>query len=163
MLFMDVIILATILMLLAIALAIVEMFFPGFGFFGIAAVILFVISSIMFILNVWWGIFVVFGVTVLLIVLIVSAIKSAKTREDIFHSETLVEDTENVKLPENYVGKEGVTTTPLTPFGFANVGGEIMEVCSEGGKYVETGEKITIIGISNNNIVIRPDSFKISY
>jgi len=163
MFFMDAIVVATILMIFAIALAIIEMFFPGFGFFGVSAVILFTISSILFILNVWWGIFVVFGVAIALAVLIVIAVKSAKTREDIFHSENLKEDTESVKIPQNYVGKEGITTTPLRPFGFANIEDNILQVCSEGGKFVESSEKVTIIGISDNNIVVRPESFKISY
>lgn len=163
MLFMDVILVAVILMIAAILFAITEMFFPGFGFFGITSIVLFAISSILFILNVWWGIFVVFAVALLLFAILLYAIKAAKKSDDFFHRESLKEDEQSVKLPENYIGKEGVATTPLKPFGFANIEGKIMEVCSEGGKYVETGEKITVIGISDNNVVVRPESFKLSY
>ena len=163
MIFIDVVMLATVLMVLAIIFAFIEMFIPGFGIFGVAALLLFTISSVLFILNVWWGIFVVLAVALLLFAILMYAIQAAKKSDDFFHTESLKEDEESVKLPENYVGKEGVATTPLKPFGFANIEGELMQVCSEGGKYVETGEKITVIGISDNNVVVRPESFKLSY
>ena len=163
MIFIDIVVLATILMILAIAFALIEMFMPGFGFFGITALIFFTISSVLFILNVWWGIFVVLAVSLILFAILMYAIQAAKKSDDFFHTESLKEDEKSVRLPENYVGKNGVTTTPLKPFGFANIEGELLQVCSEGGKYVETGEKITVIGISDNNVVVRPESFQLSY
>ncbi len=53
------------------------------------------------------------------------------------------------------VGKEGVTTSALRPMGSAEIDGEIFEVKTYG-SYVEANQKIRIIRIDNDTIIVEP-------
>lgn len=62
--------------------------------------------------------------------------------------------TTNVKINIEE-GKEGITTSALRPMGSAEIDGEIFEVKTYG-SYVEANQKIRIIRVDNDTIIVEP-------
>lgn len=149
--------LSLLLLLLGAVLLIVEMFIPGFGVFGITGIILFIISSVISILYIPFGIFILLGELLLLTAILVVMLKFLKKRQffgKIILDETLNEDTNEIGDPDLFIGKEGITKTPLKPFGFADFNGTVMEVTSDG-QYISENIPVKIIEASKNKLVVR--------
>ncbi|PKM80630.1 MAG: serine protease [Firmicutes bacterium HGW-Firmicutes-14] len=56
---------------------------------------------------------------------------------------------------EKYVGKEGVTVTPLRPAGTADLAGDRVDVVTEGG-FVPRGAAIKVVLVEGGRVVVRP-------
>lgn len=56
---------------------------------------------------------------------------------------------------KRFLGQEGVTITPLRPAGTVDVGGERLDVVTEGG-YVPAGTKVSVVNVEGGRIVVRP-------
>jgi membrane-bound serine protease (ClpP class) len=52
------------------------------------------------------------------------------------------------------VGSEGKAYTPMNPSGKIEINGEVYDACTEGG-FIDKGEKITIIHLSGNKLIVR--------
>ena len=53
------------------------------------------------------------------------------------------------------VGQEGVTLTTLRPAGMATVGGERVDVVTDG-RYLDPGERVRVVGVNSNRVIVHP-------
>ena len=53
------------------------------------------------------------------------------------------------------LGKEGITTTFLRPVGKAKVDDEIVEVINEDATVIEQGEKVLIVKVEGQKVIVR--------
>jgi membrane-bound ClpP family serine protease len=57
---------------------------------------------------------------------------------------------------EQLVGKTGVARAALRPSGIADIEGERVDVVAEDGLWVDAGNKIQVVRITTNSVVVRP-------
>ncbi|WP_449241221.1 NfeD family protein [Desulfoscipio gibsoniae] len=152
--------LAALAFLLGILALVLEIFILGFGVAGLVGIIL-----------IGWGI-VLLSVDVALtfkslvialtasIIIFIIGIK-VMSRFNLWQRLTLVSRQRNdegyrasrAELAD-YAGREGITLTPLRPSGAAQVGGERLDVVSEGG-FIPSGAKIKVVRVEGIRIVVR--------
>lgn len=146
-----------ILMLAAtgLLLVIAEILVPGFGVFGILGAIALFCSTTMIALS--YGT-VAFMVTVaVLIVLLFLFFKVVKTT-NLYKKFILTDKMEEKDFDESTIqglqDKEGITLTPLKPYGKAEFAGEVFDVSSEG-EFVGKNRPIKVMHISGKNVVVK--------
>ena len=148
-------VIAAVALILGIALAILEMFIPGFGLPGISGIILIVL-----------GIFLQAktaeeAVLLLLIVLAILGIALAVmllvTKKKSFAKSPIVWSTTN-SAPQTdmnyFLGREGVVLTPLRPVGVVDFDGVRLDVAAEA-EFVKKGEHVRIIKTEGSRIIVR--------
>ncbi len=148
---------AIFLLVLAIALALAEMFAPGFGFFGISSIVSFICAFAIIILNVPYGIYIVLTILALLVISANFAVKYIKKRQlygKLILDETLNEAKKELGGLEFFIGKEGVAKTPLKPFGIADFNSTSLEVCSDGA-YIKENSRIKVVEVTNSKVIVR--------
>ncbi len=153
--------LAVLLLLVGLLALILEVFIAGFGFFGMAGIILF-----------GWGILLLsFDVAVTLKSLVIAVAVSFAvffagvkilTRLNFWQRFTLgtrQEKNTGYTAPREelraYAGREGITLTPLRPAGSVEIDGERLDVVTEGG-FVPPGAKVTVVKVDSGRIIVRP-------
>lgn len=127
-----------------------ELFIPSAGVLGIVGALctLYGIWEIIH-ANVWVGVLVILGTIAYLLAIVkfwASRVTMSATLEGADGAST------EVALAE-LVGKEGETLTILRPSGFAMVNGRRLQVINDG-QYVGKGEKVRIVDVSGNRIVV---------
>ncbi len=55
---------------------------------------------------------------------------------------------------KDYVGKEGVALTPLTPSGLIKINGERIDVVAEG-KWIDKGSRVRVVNATGNHVTAR--------
>lgn len=153
--------LAALALLLGILALILEVFIMGFGVVGLLGIIL-----------VGWGVVLLsVDVTITFKALVVALAASivifivgikVMSRLNFWHRITLGNRQRNdegysVSREElaQYTGQEGIALTPLRPSGAAQVGGDRLDVVSEGG-FIPAGAKIKVVRVEGIRIVVRP-------
>lgn len=134
-----------------------EFFIPGFGFFGIAGILLVAASAVMTIFYIPYGTFIVvaeIAIFALLGYLIFEYFKQHGKDSRIILNETLKDDESNVETLRAYIGKEAITRTPLKPFGNIDIDGNYVEACSDG-EFIGANEKVLIIREYENKLYVR--------
>lgn len=149
---------------LAIALLVVgaiclmtEIFIPGFGFFGITGIVCLIISSIITVLFVQFGAFIVVGEIFVLVFAVFAAVKYIKNHQlqgRLILDETLDNDKNEIGDIDYFLGKEGITKTSLRPFGDVDFNGVVVGVCSEG-DYISPHQKVKVVKISDSKIYVK--------
>lgn len=145
------------LMFFAIVLFIVEMFFPGFGIFGFFGVISFVASVFITIVYVQFGFVIVLVEVASLAVIGLIAydyIKKKQLHGKIILDETYDNEESEIGSLDYFMGKEGMTKTPLKPFGTADFNGTSIEVYSDGA-YIPEHKRVKVIDISQRKIIVK--------
>ncbi|HNR98679.1 MAG TPA: NfeD family protein [Planctomycetota bacterium] len=127
-----------------------ELFIPSAGVLGIVGALCTmygiweIIQS-----NVWVGVLVILGTMAYILFIVkfwASRVTMAATLEGADGASTEV-------ATEELLGKEGETLTILRPSGFAMFGGRRLQVVNDG-QYVGKGEKVRIVDVSGNRIVV---------
>lgn len=157
---MDGLVVIGILLLIAgFVLVGTEMVLPGFGAPGITGGIC-LVAGIFFTAD-----SVEAGLTITLIVVVILALMFTVILT-LFHMKKIkppIVLQEELKVEKGYlstsdleylVGKEGVAVTDLRPAGKCDIDGIIFDVRSEG-KYVAKGQKVRIIRIQGNTLIIK--------
>src|SRR6185295_10346171 len=67
--------------------------------------------------------------------------------EDLSHREALVDF-------QHLLGRQGMTTTQLTPSGKARFGGEVVDVIADG-EVIGRGEQVTVIDVRGNRVLVK--------
>jgi membrane-bound ClpP family serine protease len=147
------------ILLLAIGAALLcaEMFMPGFGVCGITGVVLIIISSVITVLTVPYGIFIVLGEVGLVGVTMTMAFNYIRKRQlygKLILDETLNYEEKEIGDLDFFMGKEGVAKTALRPFGSVDFNGVAIEVCSDG-TYIPEATKVRVVSVSNQKIVVK--------
>ena len=150
-------ILSVALMIVAAALLFAESMVPDFGVMGVTGLIIFAVAAILTLLHVPFGFLVLLLETGILgggAFMMFKRAKRRQTGNQIILRETLNEDKPDHENLEHFVGKTGMSKTSLRPVGKAEIGGITLEVLSDV-KYIAENTKITVIGVSNNTLVVK--------
>jgi len=151
-------IIGIVLLIAGFVLAGIEMAVPGFGLPGISGIISLVLGIIFTADTVSEGIIMAIIVIVILGIMLAVAMallgsKKMKSpmvlREDVKGEQGFLESSDL----EYLVGKEGVAATDLRPAGKGNFDGIEFDILS-GGSYINKGNKIRIIKVKDNKLVV---------
>lgn len=149
--------LAIALFILGLSLLITELVVPGFGVPGIAGIVSLILSiTVMVVAYPVYGIFIAIGVigAVMLTILILRKWLSSKQ----IQGKIILEDVVATEKPEYedldyFLGKEGITLTPLKPYGTVDFSGVRIETFSVG-PYVPAKVKVKVVEVTNNKIMV---------
>jgi len=152
--------LSIILFFIGVGLVIVEMFQPGFGFFGIAGVISLIICIFVTAGTVAESLMLTaFFFIILLILLAIFLILVSKGKLPqklvLQESETVEQGFTGTKDLNDFMGKTGVVTSICRPVGNADFDGIKLEVVSRA-EFIEIGTKVEVIEIEGNRVVVKP-------
>lgn len=150
------------LFVLGIIFCIIEVFIPGFGFFGISGGIMIVLGMILRLVmggDAWMLLYMVLIFTFLLALLffVFSRLvnKRANAKNSIFNSGISVptDRTEGTKDFSAFLQKVGTTQTTLRPVGKAIVDGEVLDVIARDG-FIEKGKQVQVIAAQGQKIEV---------
>ena len=150
-------------LILGVVLSLIEIFVPGFGFFGITGMVSLVIGVVVRIcqgLNLTQSIgliLIVIGFFVLCSVFMVFSVQYGFLgRTGLFERRSTISKDYNVatKQLRKLVGKSGKTVTKLSLAGKAKINGVIYDVVSIN-SYIEEGSNIKVVEIKDNTIMVR--------
>jgi len=147
-----------VLMVAGTILVCIEMFMPGFGICGIAGLVLIATSIFITVTTVPFGALIVLAEISVIAVVLYAVFRYVKRKQ--FHGklildETLAEDVQPIGGLEFFLGKEGVTRTPLRPFGEAVFNGVALEVVSDG-SYIAENMRVKVIAVDGARVVVEP-------
>jgi len=142
-----------------IGLIVVEMFEPGFGFFGIFGVICLIGCIFVTASTVTEGIMLTaFFFVILLIMLGIFLILVSKGKLPgklvLKDSESREEGYSGTRDLNEFMGKSGVVTTICRPVGNVDFDGVKLEVVSRG-EFIEKGKPVEVIEIEGNRVVVK--------
>lgn len=148
-----------ILFVSGIFLIIVELYVPGFGFWGISGMICMVVS---FFLTLGGNMTAVNLLAISLLVsiaaflVILRFLPSSRLwgKLTLKESETLQDGFVSSSDYSSYLGKEGLVLTLLRPAGVMIIDGVQIDVVSEG-QYIEPGAKVKVVSVNGSRIVVR--------
>ncbi len=148
-----------ILFISGVLLILIELFVPGFGFWGISG-----ISCILVSLFLTLGsdtaalslLAISLVVAILIFVLIIKFLPSSQlwSKMILKDSETKLNGFSSSNDYSNYVGREGIVLTLLRPAGLVDIDGIQLDVISEG-QYVEPGTRIKVVSVSGSRILVK--------
>jgi membrane-bound serine protease (ClpP class) len=144
------------LSLAAVVMIVVDIFLEGFGILGVLGLLVMAASIFVNVVYVPFGIFIVIGKTVVLVVAGVfffRYLKQKKLYGKFILKETLMEDEIDFSALEHFVGKEGITKTALRPFGKANIDGANIEVCSDA-KYIPANKHVKVVELKERKLFV---------
>jgi membrane-bound ClpP family serine protease len=145
------------LLIIGAVFLVAEAFIPGFGFFGISGIVLIIVSSIMTIVGIKYGVFMVVGEVAalsLFMFILLQYVKKSQLYGKIILDETLNYEEKEIGGTDYFFGKEGITKTPLKPFGTVDFNGVSIEVYSDG-SYIQEKKKVKVIDVTKNKIIVR--------
>lgn len=151
-----------VLLIVGLAFFLIEIFVPGFGFFGISGVVLAIAGIIVRIVE---GLNVVQSLTLILMVIGVFGVAIIITitlgrygiiASGLFENKsTLAKDYNKTdKELKRLVGRSGKTVSSLNLAGKAKINGKIYDVVSIT-KFIEAGSNIKVVKIEDNQIMVR--------
>ena len=145
-----------IIMVVGAAFLFAESVTPGFAVFGVTGIILLVVSAVLTLFYVEYGIILVcveFGFLAAGVVLFIRRAKSKKMYSQLILNESLKEDKDSIIDYSVYLGKSGVAKTSLRPAGTALINGETVEVVSDGA-YIPENAGITAKEIKAGKLIV---------
>ena len=151
-------VLPIILLVIGTILICIEMFMPGFGVWGISGIVLVVASVVITVATVPFGWFIVLAeITAVTVVLyaVFLYVRRKQLYRKIILDETLAEDVKLIGSLEFFLGKEGITRTPLRPFGEAIFNGIPLEVVSNG-SYISENTCVKVTSLDGQRVIVVP-------
>lgn len=164
--FVDIGIIPAILLLLGTIFIIIEIFQPGFGFFGISGIILVIVGIAIRLYRSERGnpvlqffvmiLCVAIAVGIALIIMVHSMKKGKLSKTAFVQSTTAVPEgiTKGTQDFTGLVGKGGMTTTVLRPSGNVVIGGETYSVVAQN-KFIEKDKVVEVVAVEGVRIVVR--------
>ena len=151
-----------VLFVLGIVFCAIEMFVPGFGFFGISGIAMIVVGIIVRMVcggdlyMLLYMILIALALFVLTFWVISHAItKGRLSKTALFHVESAVPtgNTEGTKDFSYLVGKSGVALTSLRPVGKAKFQNETLDVIARDG-FIAENAKLTVVETEGSRVVV---------
>ncbi|MBE5741081.1 MAG: hypothetical protein E7351_00915 [Clostridiales bacterium] len=154
---------AALLLITGAVFVVIELFVPGFGFFGVTGILSLIAGVIVRIIG---GLNPVQSITLVLLVLgffalagmvmVFSAQYGTLGRSGLFERRTTLDKDYNKtdKKLKKLVGKSGKAITMLNLAGKAKIRGKVYEVLSTG-SFIESGANIKVVKIEDNTIMVR--------
>ncbi|MDR2571119.1 MAG: hypothetical protein LBD23_12655 [Oscillospiraceae bacterium] len=158
-LLMNVSIISIILFIVGVGLLIVEMFEPGFGFFGTFGIVsliacIFVTADTVSHGLILTAIFFVIILILLGIFLILVSKNKLPGRLVLKESETLEQGFSGTEDMAYLMGKTGTVVTICRPVGNVDFDGVKLEVVTQG-DFIEKGEEVEVVEIEGNRVVVK--------
>ena len=152
-------ILSIILFIVGIGLIVVEMFEPGFGFFGAFGVISLIICIFVTAQTVMQGVMLTAFFFVLVLIMLgifLSLMSKGRLPKKLIlqESETVEQGFSGAGDMNHLMGKTGDVIARCRPAGIAEFDGVRLDVVSKG-EFIEKGVRIEVIEIEGNRIVIK--------
>lgn len=150
--------LAMALFILGLTLLITEMVVPGFGVPGIIGILSLIFSVIVTIVAApIYGIFISIGI-IAVSMLIFLMLRRWMINKQIYNK-IILEDVVGLEKPEYedldyFLGKEGITLTPLKPYGTVDFSGVRIETFSVG-PYIPPKTTVRVVEVSNQKIIVQ--------
>lgn len=154
---------SALLLVLGAVFLLVEVFVPGFGFFGVTGILSLIAGIVVRIcqgLNVTQSIALVLIALVFFVVVSIIMVGSASHgllgRTGLFERKSSIAEDYN-KVSKQYrklVGKSGKAVTKINLAGKAKINGKIYDVMSIN-SYIEVGQHIKVVEIKDNTIMVR--------
>ncbi|HWR38109.1 MAG TPA: NfeD family protein [Patescibacteria group bacterium] len=143
-----------------VVLVIVELTVPGFGFFGLAGIACILFS---FFLALGADLTAVnllaaslAGAIVIFLIIVRRLPSSRLWRHIVLHDAETTQSGYTSGLDyEAYLGREGLTRSPLRPAGIMVLDEQQLDVVSEG-QFIPPQTRVTVVNVSSNRIVVRP-------
>ena len=152
--------LAIVLLVLGIVALAIEMILPGGEIFAIIGAIALVVASVLAVIFIQGGWFIVAGVAVILVAFVCymyTYMHRKQLQGRLILSDHLAEDISQVMDFDKLLGKEGKTVSLLRPYGEADFEGMRLEVSSEGAMIPEgTRVRVTATDSTSRKITVRP-------
>jgi len=158
--FTNISIFSIILFIVGVGLLVIEMFEPGFGFFGAFGIVSLIACIFVTADTVAQGLALtaIFFVMILIMLgIFLALVSKGKLPGKLILKESETTDqgfigTEDMAY---LMGKTGVVVTICRPVGNADFDGVKLEVVTKG-EFIEKGETIEVIEIESNRVVVRP-------
>ena len=155
----NVSIFSIILFVIGVGLIIVEMFEPGFGFFGAFGILALIVCIFVTAETVAQGlaltaIFFVLILILLAIFLILVSKGRLPGKLVLKESETLEQGFSGTEDMAYLMGKSGIVVTTCRPVGNVDFDGVKLEVVTEG-EFLEKGAKVEVVEIEGNRVVVK--------
>ena len=153
---------AIVLFVLGIIFSAIEMFVPGFGFFGISGVCMVVAGIVVRLVSGGDAMMFVYMVLISLVLFFImffvishAITKGRLSKSKIFNIGTAVPEdkTEGTKDFSMYLNQEGTSTTALHPVGKAKFGNAVVDVVAQEG-FVEEGVEIICVEVEGQRVVV---------
>lgn len=150
------------LFVIGLIFCVIEVFIPGFGFFGISGSAMILLGIILRLANGGDGwmllyMLLIFATILVLLFVLFSKLvnKRSHSKNSIFNSGIAVptERTEGTKDFSAFLQKVGTTQTTLRPVGKAIVEGEVLDVIARDG-FVEKGKQVQVIAVQGQKIEV---------
>jgi len=146
------------LFILGIALLSIELVIPGFGIAGISGIISLLTSIVLtFIVYPFYGIFIILAAAAVLIAIffiIKKILYQKQAYNQLILNDSVALDKSEFENLDYFLGKEGVTVSPLKPCGIADFKTGRLEVYSIG-KYIDSNVKVKVVEISENKVLVK--------
>ena len=152
--------------LIGVGLLLLEIFvIPGFGIAGISGIIL-TVAGLLFTLDTNTGTWSAAGMTLaqsLVMMVVLGGVllyilpKTSLWRSVVLETEERSEGGYAAPMSDlrRFMGKTGLSITPLRPAGIALIDGERVDVLSEGG-FIERNVEIKVVEVEGNRVIVRP-------
>ena len=151
-----------VLFVIGLLFCIVELFTPGFGFFGISGICMLVAAIVLRLifggdaLMLVYMLLIVGSILVLLFVVFDKIVKRGKFRKNsIFDAQPSVSEVrpDGVSDFSSLVGSSGVAKTALRPVGKADFDGTVVDVVARDG-FVEQGQVVTVVATDGPSVIV---------
>lgn len=156
------------LFILGIIFCFVELFLPGFGFFGIGGGVMIVVAIVLRMIYGGDALMLLYMIVILTILLGAMMIVMSKvitkgklSKSQVFNVQPSVsaETTQGTKDYAYLLGKDGVCLTPLRPIGKALIQDALIDVtCRDG--YVQKDTPVTVIAVEGQVVTVVEKTIK---
>ena len=153
---------AIVLFVVGIIFCAIEMFVPGFGFFGISGIVLVVAGIIVRLvfggdaMMFLYMVLIFFALFFLMFFVLSRAITKGRLgKTTLFNPDPAVPEgkTEGTKDFSQYLNQEGTTDTALHPVGKAKFGNDVVDVVARNG-FIGEGEAIVCVEVEGQRVVV---------
>ena len=147
-----------IMMLVGVGLLVFEMYIPGFGVPGISGIVLLVVSFVLLGPTLAQGL-VLFAILAAILCVALSICLYSASKGRLSKSKLVLNDVAvSADAAENndlnyFIGREGVTHTPLRPAGIGEFDGVKLNVVSDG-EFIGADKPIRVLSVKGNRIVV---------
>ena len=154
---------SALLFILGVVLLFVELFVPGFGFFGfagcgsiIAGIVVRIVDGLNFTQSLMLILMVLAFLGLMSFIMVQSVKHGLLGKSGLFERGSTLSVNHNIadKQTRKLVGKSGKTITNLNLAGKAKIRGKIYDVVSQN-SYIEKGSNIKVVKVEGNSIVVR--------
>lgn len=157
----NITILSTILLVFGTALFAIEMFIPGFGFFGCAGIISYIIAIIVTakdFVQVLSMIVLLLAILAIMTTICLILISKGKIPAKLILKDSIDEvsiGSKNNSDMNMYLGMTGIAVSTLRPSGICEFDGVRLDVITEG-EFIAGGTNVVVSKIDEGHIVVRP-------